>query len=245
MRKLRVGLRIIEQDAKVEASLWRRWQSNKDVNCRIALFDKFRGFARSQAKRSFHTRPAYGLELEDFEQLALSGLLQAIDKYDPGLGAPFKSYAKHRIQGSISDGLKHSSEASEQYSYRTRIEAERLQSLRMGETAGVTAIEVVGELAASLALGIMLEEAGLLFTQDSIDPAPGAYDAIVYKELSRMLSIEIENLGEPDKSVLVQHYLHGVAFVEIAAMLSLSKGRVSQIHRRALKWLKKRLRKFQ
>jgi len=41
---------------------------------------------------------------------------------------------------------------------------------------------------------------------------------------------------------LQEHYIHGVAFEQLASLLDLSKGRVSQLHRAALLLLRKRLR---
>src|SRR5689334_877835 len=102
------GLALIQRPQEVEASLWRRLRFEDEGQCRELLFNRHLALAKSIAWREYRRRPPHGLEREDFEQLAMSGLLEAIDRFDPLLGAPFASFAKHRIRGAVADGASRS-----------------------------------------------------------------------------------------------------------------------------------------
>jgi RNA polymerase sigma factor for flagellar operon FliA len=51
----------------------------------------------------------------------------------------------------------------------------------------------------------------------------------------------VETLPEREQSILRRHYFDGLGFEEIGAVLGVTKGRISQIHRAALGLLRKRL----
>ncbi|MET0183798.1 MAG: sigma factor, partial [Caulobacterales bacterium] len=97
-----IGLKLLEIARAVESSLWRRLRFENDSACREALFNRYIRFARSVAAQEWRRRPAYGLERQDFDQLAFGGLLDAIDNFDPLHGASFESFARARIRGAIS-----------------------------------------------------------------------------------------------------------------------------------------------
>ena len=47
-----------------------------------------------------------GIDLEDLVQEGAIGLIEAASRYSPGVGAPFSSFAKHRIAGAIGDAIR-------------------------------------------------------------------------------------------------------------------------------------------
>lgn len=237
------GLAILRKPKEVEASLWRRLRFEENPACRSALFDAYRDLARAAALAEFRRRPAYGLERGDFEQLAYSGLLEAIDRYDPLRGAPFSAYARLRIRGAISDGLARSSERGAEYAYRRRVELERLQSLQARPEPSEDAVAELADLAVSLAIGFAAEDASLWWAGAShIAPELDAYESVAWREAQLGLLKEIERLPENERTVLQQHYLNDVSFANIAEMLGLTKGRISQLHRSALFRVRERLR---
>jgi RNA polymerase sigma factor for flagellar operon FliA len=97
-----------------------------------------------------------------------------------------------------------------------------------------------------LALGFMLEGTGLFAeaATESAGAAPKdtAYDSLAWKDTVSHLHREIATLPEKEQIVLKQHYLNGLSFDQLAALLAVSKGRVSQLHRAALQTLRKRIR---
>ena len=238
------GLQLVEQTNRVEASLWRRLRFEHEPSCRLTLFDRYGYIARQVATREFASRPAYGLERGDFLQLAHQGFLEAIDRYDPLRGIPFEVFARYRIAGAISDGTAKSSEGAAQYVYRRRVEAERLRSLRSGEPDSGDALTELARQAIGLAIGFMLGEV------TSIDDLPEAeqpidpYQSLSWRDMLSSARRAIGNLPPAEHIVISEHYLKGVPFGQIAELMALSKGRVSQLHRAGLERIRQMLGTF-
>jgi len=219
------------------------------AEARHRLFDHYVGFARGLAWKAFQRRTLGDLELADLRQLASTGLIEAIDRFDPDRGVDFRAYAGRRISGSISDGIARSSEMRRQQSARMRIRKERVRALLPEEgTEGLSdrdAVEALAELAVGLALGMMLEDTGLYVDQASTPSTrvarASAYDSAAWHELTMRLAREIDDLPERQAMILRKHYLDSLDFDTLARLLALSKGRISQLHRSALVTLRKRL----
>lgn len=62
-----------------------------------SLVDEYRGFAISTAKRHYR----HGELLEDLIQVALEGLVQALDRFDPGRRTPFLGFARPTVVGTL------------------------------------------------------------------------------------------------------------------------------------------------
>ena len=52
------------------------------------------------------TRLPSSVDVEDLVHDGMLGLLDAVDKYNPGRGVRFRTYAESRVRGSILDGLR-------------------------------------------------------------------------------------------------------------------------------------------
>jgi len=230
------GLDLVLVPPRVEASLWRRLRFEREARCREQLFIRYRALARAIARRQHGRRPRHGAELGDMEHFAYEGLLQAIDRYDPLRGIPFGAYARRRIVGSIADGAVRMSDADAAHSQRRRLEAERARSLLPDEDGDPVA--ALAALASGLAIGLMLEGTALA---DGPDPRPNAYQSLAWRELEAVLAQGIADLPEREATIVRQHYEAGVSFTQIAALLGVTKGRVSQLHAAALARLRRRL----
>jgi RNA polymerase sigma factor for flagellar operon FliA len=233
------GLELVVDPVRAEASLWRRFRFEDDFRSREALFNRYFILARMIAGRLFRQRRTARVDRGDFEQFACEGLLHAIDRYDPLRGVPFSAFARRRIVGNVADGIATMSEVDTQLSHRNRVEQERLRSIARNDADPLTALS---ELAVSLALGLMLEGTGLIEQGNGADTGPNAYDSLAWQETQAMLAKEVGQLPENEAIVVRQHYDHGLPFVQIAQLMALSRGRISQLHRAALERLRKRLR---
>lgn len=238
------GLDLVVRPGHAEAALWRRLRFEADHECRHLLFDRYAALARTIAGRHYYRRGHKRIERGDFEQFAYAGLLQAIDRFDPLLGVPFSAYARRRIAGSIADGVAKMSEADAQIGHRMRIEQERVRSIRRrsGDEPGADALSELAELAIGLAFGLMLEGTSLAGTSEAgADARPDPYESLAWHELQTRLGAAVASLPEREAAVVRHHYEHGLSFAQVAELLDLSRGRVSQLHRAALDRLRKKV----
>ena len=241
------GVALLVRPERVEAALWRAFQRDGSEEARQRLFARFQPFARRLAAAQYARRAAGGFERADIEQLAYEALLQAIARFDPARAIPFEAFARRRILGHISNGLAQMSESAAQYRYRQRAERDRLRSLREGQAAMESdrgALAALSELATLLALGLMAEEAGPIDPDDLASDQPSAYESLAWHEMRGKLHEAIAALPERERYIVSQHYTGGVSFQQIAAILGVTKGRVSQLHRAALIHLRERLAQF-
>lgn len=137
------------------------------------------------------------------------------------------------------------SEAAAQHRYRQRAERDRLQSLECGRhAADGEALGALAELATTLALGLILDECANADPDSLPDPQASAYDSLAWAEMNHKVAETIEALPEREAYIIRNHYRNGVSFQQIATVLGLSKGRVSQIHRSALMRMREQLARF-
>lgn len=231
-----------------ERALWdacRDGQSSSEQasRARELLFSRHLPVARRIAWRFMRDDQKTPLEFTELLQLASLGLLEAIDRFKPELGVPFRYYCTRRVAGAIMEGISRLSEVNHQITTRRRIERERLRSIREDAAAPQTLdgkLALIGDIAAELAIGLMLEDS-VMFLADERDTAKDAYETLAWKQaIQHMLGI-LESLPERERGVIRHHYLEGMPFEQIARLQGLSKGRISQIHKAAIALLRKRL----
>src|ERR671937_1233578 len=80
-----------------ERELLARYHETGDLAARRELVERFLPFARDLALRYSYTDEP----VDDLVQVACLGLLKAIDRYEPGRGARFTSYAAPTILGEL------------------------------------------------------------------------------------------------------------------------------------------------
>lgn len=236
------GMDLVVRPARVEASLWRRLRFEDEGECRETLFNRYAALARLLARRQSRRHPVLHADRGEFEQFAFEALLQAIDRYDPLRGIPFIAFARRRILGAMADGLARLSEIGAQLRSRRRLERERLRSLTIAEAEAEPrddALARLSELSIGLALGLILEGTRLFAGEEEPDPSPSPYESLEWRQLQARLAQEVGRLPAAEGSVVRQHYNHGLSFAQIAQLLALSRGRVSQLHSAAIQRLRK------
>ena len=240
----RRGVALLIRAERAEAALWRAFHHHAGAEERQRLFDHYQPFARKLAGAQFARRAIGGYERADMEQLAYEALLQAIDRFEPERAIPFPAFARRRILGHISNGIAIMSESAAQYRYRQRAERDRLRSLRDAAPSDADPLAALSQLAATLAIGLMAEEAEVVDPDSLPDGQPSAYESLVWYQMRQKIREQIAALPERERYVIGQHYTAGVSFQQIATILGVSKGRVSQIHRAALLRLREQLARF-
>lgn len=95
----RQAMRAELLDAETEALLARRWREHRDERALHRLVTAYMRLAISMAAK--YRR--YGAPMNDLIQEASLGLMKAADKFDPGRGVRFSTYAVWWIKASIQD----------------------------------------------------------------------------------------------------------------------------------------------
>jgi RNA polymerase sigma factor for flagellar operon FliA len=222
-----------------ELALWERWYASHDVTARDALIVKYSPWTRLVARdvyvRVYALRDAW----HDCVQNALIGLLEAMNRFDPKRGVSFQTYARHRVRGAVFNGVRTLRESLAQgaRSY-DQMEAalDRMETFNDGDTTDP--LEAFVGTTVGLGLGFLLEASSVPSQAQGSD----AYAELERDELSTAIAEAMERLPEREQMILTMHYYHHVPFVEISAQLGVTKGRISQLHKRALDHLRTCLR---
>lgn len=222
-----------------EDRLWRRWAGEGDEQARESLAELYMPYASSLAAGLFSKAPRGEFPFEEYRQFAMVGLMESIDRYEPGRGAHFKTFALPRIRGAVYNGLERMSERQQQRAFRRRAEPERVDSLvsdRFSSEASPQLLEELESIGVGIALGLILEGVGSrpgveLLQED-------AYAQLEMGQLNRQLWEMVDRLTVREREVIVLHYRQFKNFDEIADDLQLTKGRISQLHRQAVSRLR-------
>jgi len=221
-----------------EAALWNRYLSSHDAAARKLIIERHLITAQKVAAMVYAGRYDDSVEFGEYLQFARLGLLEAIERYDPAREASFATFATYRIRGAILNGIERLSELATQKALRRRLRRERLRSIREhGEAAAEDPFARMVDLTLKLAIGYLLEESGL-WKADEADRAADPYVRLEVKRLGERLSMLVAALPEREQQIVRLHYFQHKEFTEIGLVMQLSKGRVSQLHVRALRLLR-------
>jgi RNA polymerase sigma factor FliA len=225
-----------------EADLWHRLRANGDAAARAALLALHLPYAKTVASVYYSRRFSDEVEFGDYLQYASVGMLEALERYDPARGVQFRTFAARRMHGAILNGLERLTEKQQQIAARQRLRAERLQDLKAlaaEEGGGATGrdaqqlLRFVSDVGIGLALCWMLEGTSMVDSSEAATLAP-FYQSVALKQARERLLQAVDALPAQERTVIRNHYLQDIPFDQIAAMLQLTKGRISQIHKQAL-----------
>ncbi len=250
------------------AMLWVRWRESQDEAAREELICHYLPYARMVAATVYGRRTHNDVEFDDYLQLARVGLLESVDRFEPGQGAQFKTFAAKRVQGAVLNGLARLTEKNQQISISMRLRQERLDAVKeaaveeaakdsRGDGAPASAssrgadklFKYLAEVGIGLALGVLLEDTGMVDAEafDGTGHVPSPEVSYFRKteivQLRTVLRDLVGQLSEQQKLVIRHHYLQEVPFDEIATLMGVTRGRVSQLHRQGLLRLRELLGK--
>lgn len=232
-----------------ELSLWKSYRMTGDQVARQALLEFHLPYARVVAASYFSRRMNDEIEFGDYLQLASIGLLEAFDRFEPNRGAGFRTFAARRMHGAILNGLEKLTEKQRQISARQRLESARAEDIKaFAEQVDIEsmseddkALRYVAEVGLGFALAWLLDGTGMVSSGPASETIP-FYRQVAVQQLRQRLRELVQELPEQERFVINRHYLQEQSFDEICASLNLTKGRISQIHRRALSRLRESLR---
>ncbi len=197
---------------------------------------------------------------DDMTSAAMEGLIDAANKYDPTKGAKFRTFAEYRIRGAIFDEMRKldwfSRSLREKHNQlsQTMLRLERQlgrspDEEEMAEALDMSLEEYHDTLAKVSHLGCVSlnetldhSEEGRSFL-DSLEETggPTPMELIEQQEMTALLAEVLEELTEKERLVIALYYYEELTQKEIAEVIGVTEGRVSQLHSQALIKLKVKL----
>ncbi|MGY4689844.1 FliA/WhiG family RNA polymerase sigma factor [Salibacterium sp. K-3] len=240
---------------------WDRWLNKKDETAADKLVEAYMPLVQYHVQRIGSGLPR-NVSKEELVSHGLSGLYDAMKKFDISRNLKFDTYASFRIRGAIIDGLRQEDwmprslrdkskkiedtmEQLEQRHGRYVSEEEVGRALDMN---GDEVRKVVTETFFSNMLSIdeetpegEREETYRSSIEDTSSPSPE--DVLVHSTSVNELAEVMEQLSEKEKTVIGLFYQEELTLTDIGEVMGLSTSRISQIHSKALFRLKQALLK--
>jgi RNA polymerase sigma factor for flagellar operon FliA len=242
--------------------LWTEYRKVQSDGIRDSLIQNYLYLVKYVAGKMAMSVPP-SVEIDDLVSSGVVGLMDAIEKYDPGRDTKFETYAVARIRGAIVDDLRSLDWVPRSVRRKARMLEEAYCHLEneLGRAASDT--EIANRLNISLReLRTTVEEivsAGLLSLDDFVGNQEGEktsriIDLVCAKDgVSPSANIEREqmrdiiadaimNMPDKERTVVALYYYEDMTLKEIGRTLGVSESRVSQIHTKAMLRLRGRLR---
>ena len=194
-----------------------------------------------------HGRVQSIIEIEDLIQIGMIGLISAAKNYTPVKDASFTSYASLRIRGEIVDYLRKNSSLCRSTIRMKKLAENAVENLNKKLGREPDSVEIAEEINISHEKYLEWEAA---FQASSIRNIDDIYDEFSYwfaskdddpeqninnKELKEILKKSLSFLNEKQAMLIQLYYVEELNIYEIAKILDISTGRVSQIKSSALK----------
>ena len=242
-----------------EADPWEAFQRSRSPQAKERLIRKYMPLVRAVSLRLAADLPN-SVDPDDLVSAGTFGLMDAIDRFDPKLGARFETYCSVRVRGSILDELRHLNWLPRAQSRRaarvgvavTALRGELGRSPTPREIARKTGLKVreVERVAnrpnkqqVSLTNSPKTDEdegmrhIDVIKAQGRHDPA----DLIQDKERRSLLEREVRGLPKPERQLVMLYYYEGLTMKEIGQVLNVTESRVCQMHAAILSRLQQRL----
>ena len=198
------------------------------------------------------------VQVDDIVQNGMLGLLDAINRYEDGLGAQFETYAVQRIRGAMLDGLRENDWLPRSLRRDMRRIEAAVHVLEQRNGRAPTESELADALGMPLAeYQKMLQDARghqLVYFEDFheeegedyLDRHFGETDSdpiekLLDKNMRDVLVRAIEDLPERENTVMGLYYEQELNLREIGEILGVSESRVCQLHSQAIARLRSRL----
>ena len=227
-------------------------ETPKNIN---ALIENNMGLVRKIAWH-MHGRVKSAVEIEDLIQIGMYGLVTAAQNYVVKEGVSFASYAGIRIRGEIVDHLRRNSNLCRttiqmQQKYNASFEKLSRQHQRepknseIAKDMGLEASELDNWEQAFAAnthqsLDSVYDEFSIWFASNDQSPE----DELSDTELRENLVEALKTLPEREAMLVQLYYVEELNVYEIAEVLEITTGRVSQIKKSAISRLREFIQKI-
>ncbi len=258
-RSRRIGAEFGDVELR---DLWKKYKADGDRHARERLVLAYSPLVKYVAGKMGAGLPSY-VDDADLISYGLTGLISAIERFEPSREIKFETYAMSRIKGSIIDELRSMDWVPRSVRMRAR-EFERANAKlehklhraptdqELADELEVTTDELQDHIQQiSSSAVIALDElwsvsdssGGQVSLLDTIEDPNAAdpeksFDAINVKE---QIAEAISRLPEREKLVVALYYYENLTLREIGEVLGVTESRVSQLHTKAVLRLKSRL----
>jgi RNA polymerase sigma-B factor len=247
---------MIARSRSVESSeqLWQEFITGRDPRLRETLIERYRPLAMAVMRR-WQKRWD-----EDLEQVALLGLMKAVDRFDPGLGYSFTSFAVPTIAGEIKRYFRDQSRSV--HCPRSLLELHAKVVAQQAELMSQSGREpTLAEVAE--AMGVELEEVVEALAVEEIchpwslsgrpgfgepreevtrEDGLGAEDSELERVEERVACKQVlDHLNPVLKKVIQLRYYGHLSQAQAAQRLGVSQMHVSRLERRGLSMLREQL----
>ena len=203
------------------------------------------------------------LEQEDLTDQGVLALMECLDRYDPGKGARFETYAFVRVRGAMIDYIR----SQDWVPHRVRNFQKKVEeafSILSHEKMGEPDVkDVAGYLdmpvekvenhikymnhAFVLSFEAVLQDMTAIFAKGELEAGDmdgRPEESLFYREMMEMLTAAIDDLGEKERLVITLYYYEELKYSEIAEVMGIGQSRVCQIHTKAIRKLKSSLEDY-
>ena len=245
------------------AEVWSEYKATGDPYLQEELVLHYQGLVFKLAHKIVR-KLKQGTEVEDLISDGMVGLVKAIDAFEPERGFKFSTYATPVVRGSILNGLRRLDWVPERQKTKARNFHKAVEKLKqvtgrqpteedIAEELEISAKEVY-EIIADMSNMYLLSLDTPLGTEDS-DASMGDLvedKNFVAPDQEAEFAVErdalrgaIQKLNDRDREIIESHYFSGETFESISQRLGVSKQRISQLHLRAVREMRKKLQEVE
>jgi RNA polymerase sigma-B factor len=235
-----------------ELEEFRRYRSSGDRSLRNRLVERHQGFAYYLAK-SYAGR---GLDLDDLRQVAVIGLVKAVERFDPDRGAAFATFARPFVVGELRHHFRDKSwelcvpRSLKEDSQRVRSAIETLRS-RVGREPRVADVAEEAGLGVDDVLAAMEAMRTTRTRRFEASPAGAApleqlhprVDESGFQRVENraVLAGLLDDLGERERFIVHARFVEERSQSDIADEVGISQVHVSRLLRQSLTSMGQRL----
>jgi RNA polymerase sigma factor for flagellar operon FliA len=242
-------------------TLWERFGESHDEWAREQLILNYSPLVKFVAGRVAVNLPN-SVENADLISYGMFGLIDAIEKFEPGRDIKFETYAITRIRGAIIDELRSLDWVPRSVRSRARDIERAIVTLEGRLKRTPEDSEVAEELGmplkdlhdtySKLSYTSVVSFEDLWGTGQEADDRPTAtsiedlnaenpVETFEAEEMKVILAEAIERLTDRERTVIALYYYEGLSLKEIGTVLGVTESRVSQMHTKAVLRLRARL----
>ena len=247
------------------ARLWEEFKQNEVSGARAGARERlilhYAPLVKYVASRVATGLPA-SVDQADLVSYGMFGLIDALEKFDPGRGNKFETYAIPRIKGAIIDELRAMDWVPRSVRFKAREIEKAYSDLESIHKRGPTEKEVAARLGVTLRelhevinqisfvqvlqldeiLSVGSDRGEQVSLLDTLaDRGTDPTTALEGEETRGLLAAAINSLSEREKIVVTLYYFEGLTLAEIGDILGVTESRVCQIHTKAVGQLRLQL----